>query len=390
MLVFQGGRNAMDSPSTLWSRWHEQVKGLFPELHSHQQKTLALFVIGMVLSGCAVVQRVAEELSLRGINPAKMSSIERRLARFLANERIVVTQVWKQFLRHVLPAFRDKPLRFVLDMTPFNADATIIYIGLLVHSRLLPVAWCVMPNQQQWDTGQWEIVARLLDQIRAQLGPADCTLIADRGLVGAPLVKLCRERQWHYLLRVCKEHTCRRKLGRQKNWSGWCRFAHFIHKKGQQWYGWAQVWQEDTVETYVSACWNEEAGEAWLLISDRPAGRRRIHEYGLRMRVEATFQDSKSRGFNSEASQVKDLAHLDRLLLALFVAMWWLSHLAASCIHHGERERFDRHDRRDKSLFRLGRLWLLDVLRRVSNPATLSRCLPFRKHGSTWKFALRF
>ncbi len=44
------------------------------------------------------------------------------------------------------------------------------------------------------------------------------------------------------------------------------------------------------------------------------------------MRVEATFQESKSRGWNIEASQVKDLAHLDRLLLALFVAVWWVSH----------------------------------------------------------------
>jgi hypothetical protein len=60
---------------------NNRVKGLFPDLHGHQQKTLAVFVIGMVLSGCAVLQRVAEELSLRGINPAKMTSIERRLAR---------------------------------------------------------------------------------------------------------------------------------------------------------------------------------------------------------------------------------------------------------------------------------------------------------------------
>ncbi len=140
-------------------------------------------------------------------------------------------------------------MRFVLDMTPFNDDATIISIGLLVHSRRLSVAWCVMPSQEQWTTGQWEIVARLLDQVIAHLGPADWTLIADRGLVGAPLVKLCRDRHWHSLLRVCKEHTCRRQFGRRKRGTGWCRFEHFIQKKGQQWYGWAQVWQDDSVQT---------------------------------------------------------------------------------------------------------------------------------------------
>ncbi len=61
-------------------------------------KTLAFFVIGIVLSGSAVLQRVAESLSLQGINPAKMTSIERRLARFLANDRVVVTKIWDDFV----------------------------------------------------------------------------------------------------------------------------------------------------------------------------------------------------------------------------------------------------------------------------------------------------
>jgi len=37
-----------------------------------------------------------------------------------------------------------------------------------------------------------------------------------------------------------------------------------------------------------------------------------------------------------------------RLLLALFLAMWWVSHLAEACIHHGQRQRFDGVDRRDR------------------------------------------
>ena len=37
----------MDAPTPLWSRWHEQVKGLFPDLHAHQQNTFAVFVLGI-------------------------------------------------------------------------------------------------------------------------------------------------------------------------------------------------------------------------------------------------------------------------------------------------------------------------------------------------------
>ncbi len=144
-------------------------------------KTLALCVMGIVLAGSAVLQRMAEGISLQGINPAKMTSIERRLARFMANDRVVVSQIWQDFLAQVLPFWHGKPLRFVLDGTPIRSDATIVYLGLLVHSRVLPVAWAVMPAKEKWQEPQWSIVARLLDQIIPHLPGADCTLIADRG-----------------------------------------------------------------------------------------------------------------------------------------------------------------------------------------------------------------
>jgi hypothetical protein len=43
-----------------------------------------------------------------------------------------------------------------------------------------------------------------------------------------------------------------------------------------------------------------------------------------------------------------------------------------------------------RASFAWGVVFLLDILRRVTNPAVLCRCLPFRKCGPTWKFALRF
>jgi hypothetical protein len=206
----------MDASTVLWECWKAQVKELLPKIHGQQKKTLALFVLGIALSGSAVLQRVAESVSLHGISPAKMTSIERRLARFIANDRVVVTKIWDDFLAQVLPFWHGKPMRLVLDGTPFRDDATIVSLALLVHSRVLPVAWAVMEAMEKWEEKQWSIVARLLDQILPYLGQADCTLIADRGLAGFPLVKICRDRKWHSLLRVCKEHLCQRKLG--KSW----------------------------------------------------------------------------------------------------------------------------------------------------------------------------
>src|SRR5947209_11935053 len=61
-----GGRSAMDASNLLWEQWQEQVKQFFEGVHGHQKKTLALVVLGMILSGSAVLQRITESISERG------------------------------------------------------------------------------------------------------------------------------------------------------------------------------------------------------------------------------------------------------------------------------------------------------------------------------------
>lgn len=383
----------MNTAMILWNQWSQQVKALLPTLHGHQQKTLALLVQGIVMSGSTVLPRVAETLGTEEVSLATMPSIERRLARFVANPRIDVETVWEAFLQSVLAFWKGKALTFVLDCTPYRADATIVYLGLLVHSRVLPVAWAVMPGQEKWEEGQWSIVGRLLDLVQRCVGEAtECTLVADRGLAGMALVKLCQDRGWHYLLRISGEHTFR--TATREGWSDWKPVSSLVKQPGDQWYGAAMVWQEESLATQISACWTEGHEEGWVVISDRPAGKARLNEYARRMRVEATFQDTKSRGWDLEASAISNKERLHRLLLGLFIAIWWVSHLAASCIHHGHRSRFDRADRRDKSIFRLGRLWLAFILKHAGDSAwgiaNLTHSLPFRKRSGQWHIPLRF
>jgi hypothetical protein len=185
----------------------------------HQKNTLALCVMGLIVSGRAVLQRVAERISWQGINPVTMTSLEQRLAHFIVNDRVVVTTMWNECFSLVLSFWRGKPLRFVLACTPFRADATILYLGFRVHSWVYPLAWAVMPAKGQWEEQQWSMVARLLDHGIKHGGEANATLRADHGLSGVPLVTICRDRHWHDLLRVCHEQTCQRKIG--KTWSSW-------------------------------------------------------------------------------------------------------------------------------------------------------------------------
>jgi hypothetical protein len=376
----------MNASEGLWRQWSAQLRAFLPEVHGHRSKTLAFWVLGVVLAGSTRLPRVAETLG--GISAAKTPSIERRLSRCLANQQIAVLPLWTQLLGQFLRFWRERRLVFVLDATSLDERATVLYLGLLVHSRLLPVSWQVLPVHETWEQRQWEVVGALLDRIIPHLGAADCTLLADRGLVGHPLVQLCAQRGWHYVLRLSAAHTCPPQRGR---WArGWIPCRHLAPQRGSQWYGAVWLWQEHPLAAQLSATWEPGRRDPWIVVSDRPAGRQRVREYARRMRVEATFQDLKRRGWDLEGTVLADRARLDRLLLVVFLGLWWLAHLAASCVHHGQRARFDRHDRRDKGIFRLGRLWLLDMLRRTVTDTSLNRCLPFRKTPTGWAFSLRF
>ena len=376
----------MNASEGLWRQWSGQLRAFLPEVHGHRSKTLAFCVLGVVLAGTTRLPRVAE--ALVGVSAAKTPSIERRLSRFLANQQIIVVPLWTQLLGQFLRFWRDRRLVFVLDATSLDERATVLYLGLLVHSRLLPVSWQVLPVHEKWEQRQWEVVGDAARTASSPPGSADCTLLADRGLVGHPLVQLCSQRGWHYVLRLSAAHTCQPTRGR---WArGWIPCRHLVPQRGRQWYGAVRLWQERPLAAQISATWEPGQKEPWIVVSDRPAGRQRVREYARRMRVESTFQDLKRRGWDLEGTVIADRARLDRLLLVVFLSLWWLAHLAASCVHHGQRTRFDRHDRRDKGIFRLGRLWLLDMLRRTVTEASLKRCLPFRKTPTGWAFSLRF
>lgn len=341
--------------SLLCTAWQNQVKEFFTQLHGHQSKTLALFVLGAIKAKSIAIPLVAEELLTE--SEAKASSIERRLERFLSNDRIHTEQTWNELLAQIMPYFQREPLRFVIDLTAYEEHAQVIYIGLLQHSRVLPLAWKVMPGQETWDQGLWDCIEELFKRLVPHVGETECTMIGDSAFGCFPMVQLCQKYGWHYLFRICAHHTCEQRSA-DGQFLPSCRVSDLVSEPGKRFYGPVRLWQEDHIETNVSAYWGPEDEEALLVISDKSAGGKRLNEYRLRWRVESTFQDCKSRGWDWESCHVRRLDRVDRMLLVLFLAVWWLAHLAASCMHHGQRDRYDRHDRRDKGILRIGRLYL--------------------------------
>jgi hypothetical protein len=122
---------------------------------------------------------------------AKAPSIERRLERFLSNTKIETEKTWNDFLQVVMPFFRGKPLRLMIDLTPYEEHAQVIYIGLLQHSRVLPLVWKVMPGQTKWEQGLWDCIEELFKRLAPHIGETDCTIIGDSAFGCFPMVSLC-------------------------------------------------------------------------------------------------------------------------------------------------------------------------------------------------------
>jgi hypothetical protein len=385
----------MDASDVLLAQWTEQVKRIWSGMHRYRQEGLALAVLGIVLTGNAVMQRVAETLHERLSNPSKVTSYERQLQRLIDNENINVTAYWERFLQHTLPYWDTRRATLVLDCTPYNKKFTVVFLGILYQKRLLPLAWEIMPQTEKWEEGQWQIVDRLFGQVAKYLHADHVTVLADRGLTALPLIRLCERYHWHYVLRMKNEEYVRRRS--RSSYRDWQRGCDFLLKKGTSWYGDVLLWKEHSFACTLSACWDPECEEAWFLISDLPASPRLVRLYGLRMRVEATFQDTKSRRWWGARSQLDNARHLNRWLLIIFLSFWWTTHLGASCKHHGEAREFDRADRCDKSLLRLGHLWIRELIKRANQAMRIqsrvlaprmANCLPFHRTRDGLRFSI--
>lgn len=366
----------MRSRLQLWHTFSAQLITLLPGVHRTRVRTLALFTLGLLWAEAVALPRVARTLPLA----AKCSSLERRLARFVANPKVDPEAIWTALLPSLLAARTGESIEVVFDPTPHQERFTILSLGMIAHRRVVPLAWCVVPQQTAWDDTQLTYLCTLCERINQAL-PSGChvTLIADRGITSPGVIAVCRRLGWSFVLRlsVSAHQANRVRVGghEQTLWS-------LVARPGPRFAGPVDLYkQAGWIAVELTVHWPKRFAEPWVVVSDRPAGPAIVRAYRRRFRVEATYQDCKRRGWNVEASKLTESDRLNRLLLALHLALWWAHQLGCRVIRAGLRPRYDRTDRRDKGVFRLGREHLLTELLHDRCPP-----LPFRRVQHSWTY----
>jgi hypothetical protein len=362
----------VSSRMRLLHEWIAQLHALLPEERITRCRALALFALGMGWAGTVRVNRIAAALPL-GV---RVLSTERRLRRFLANPAVSVETLWRPLLPALLRRWAGHEVTLVFDPTPLGAAWTVLWVGIVVHRRVLPLSWCLVPQQTAWPAALATLLPALLAPIAAAL-PADCavTLLGDRGVSGPTLLDAAQAHGWAVVVRlnVGEAQAHRLRLESGPEWRLW----DWVETVGSGWSGPVAIFKGAGWRAgYLTIHRRPGNPEWWILFSTRPGGRQRVREYARRSRVEATFGDGKRRGWGLEQSHVRDPVHLDRLLLVWHLALWWLHALGRHVVKRGARSQFDRPDRRDVSLVRLGWLWLHDELLHDRCPPLLFRHAP--------------
>lgn len=329
--------------------WQRAVRAAFGFLGCWQALGLALYSYGVVLARQCAPSRVAEKLPLIG----KADTVQRRLERWLDNQRIDWQTCCRAWSRWVLSHYSGQRLIVLVDETKLSDRLSAMVVGVAYRGCCIPLAfWCYPPKQ--WPMGQVELITTLLNWVAPAIPSGVIPLVqADRGIGTSPeLLRAIRALGWHFLVRVQKNTRLRRENAPD------CPLAALVTAAGQTWCGRGQVFKKaGWLDCQVLVLWGKAYRESWCLVTNCPdiSG----WDYGLRYWQEASFRDLKSDGWQWQASRIWTPDHAHRLLLVLALAYAWVLTLGTLVMTDADLARQVSKGRTTTySLFRLGlRLW---------------------------------
>lgn len=115
---------------------------------------------------------------------------------------------------------------------------------------------CTVWQNQVWDQRLWDCIKALFDRLAPYIGETECTIIGDSAFGCSPMVKLCQKDGWGYLFRI-GQHTCQHYSPEDKR-SPSCAGATLVSQPGKRFYGAVRLWQDNHIETNLSAYYAPE------------------------------------------------------------------------------------------------------------------------------------
>src|SRR5512139_3139733 len=306
---------------------YEQIVKYLP-LKKWQGLNLAALSAGVVEARSCWLSVVAERLGVLG----KADSVERRLQRFVGNQRVDIEACCTAWVGWVLAHWTESRMILLVDETKLANHLSMMMVGLAYRGRCIPLSWCCY-HQQAWPMPQVDLIDHLLGVIAASLPAGWIPLVqADRGIGTSPeLTRRIARRGWHYLFRVQGQTRFLSTTGQE------CALTH-LTKPGKTFSACGKVFKDaGWLPMCVHVIWRKRFAQPWCLITNSSA----IHAsaYAFRAWQEQSFRDLKSGGLHWNRSRVWNPDHANRLMLALAIAYAWLLSLGTAIIRAGRAAR---------------------------------------------------
>ena len=315
----------MSRPQQL-SHWYERLASRLPQLSQPQIWGLACWSFAIVICRYCGLSRVA--LLMATLLDQNENSVRERLRdlyrpadkkRGAKRQDLDVSQATADLLAWV--AGDAKRLVLALDATNLGDRFHILVISVCCRGGAIPIAWRVLPAGQPdaWNP-HWNA---MLKQIKSVLDE-DVTVLAltDRGLESQSLFKSIKHAGFHPLMRL--------KQGSAKfRPAGWKRFYPLEDFAALGRF----AAQGELYQTNALACHllirheKDQHDEAWILATDLPAARPAW--YAFRSWIEQGFKDFKRGGFHWQRTRMTDAARVERMWLALSLALLWTLEVGA-------------------------------------------------------------
>jgi len=324
--------------------WLSKILQLRPGERITRARNMAWLLVGIFQSKSVHLSKIAGKIP----GEATLSSLTRRVDRFLENSAVRVRDWYEPLAKGVLAACGQE-IRLIVDGSKVGFGHQLLVVTLAYRRRAIPLAWTWIKSNRGHSSTHKQLA--LLDYVRRLLSKdTKVLLVGDAEFGAVEVLQQLDEWQWEYVLRQKSSH-----LVKAEGETHWRPFGSLIEKAGQMvWMTGMQLTQCHAYSVNLLAYWKQGEKEPWLLATNRPSSRDALRAYKRRMWIEEMFGDMKDNGFDLESTRLRQVSKLSRLTLAVALLYLELVVFGSRAIKAGLRYLVDRADRRDLSIFRIG------------------------------------
>jgi len=340
-------------------RYKAVQKRLFQDLpnlwssNGEWMTNLSLMVSAIVKAKDLTQSAIAAEMPLN----AQDTSLCQRQRRWLKNDNVSIRACYEPIIKPFIQAASQRTLPLILDTTSAGRDCHLLTASIGYYKRALPVAWTGGEGSRGHTAAktQLDLVSYVQTLVPAD---ADVVVLGDGEFSSADALAGYTAAGWHYVTRTaCDTYII--SDGESIR----------IDQLGVQ--AGDTLWLEDIYLTEAHAfgplnllvTWDGKRNELLPLVTDFALPDEVRHWYPKRFWTEPFYGDIKGHGFDFQSSHLSHPERIAQLMLAIALAYLWMLFLGALAFITGNAKLVDRSDRRDRSLFTIGRQWLNRLLK---------------------------